>query len=485
MEMKQQKVDGNAVATLVEELLNGAEPRERRHAAEELAIENSYAAIGALAAALQDENKGVRDAANRSLLTIGTEQVARSVVEYITDTNIISRNMASDILVRLGGLSLNALLPCLYDSDQDVRKFAVDILGLIGDRSPVSHLIPLLHDPDDNVLISTIEALGNLRAEEAVDELCATFDRQDDLKPAVAEALGKIGGDGAADFLLKKFCEWVSNPPKDPLLLYTILEALAQVGSKKAFTILNEHLHTFSGKLQHVLLHCMIHICERSCEDHKSWIPYKTELLEGLLDDDPHIQISIMNALCSIEGNDVTKALLKRINLSESVDAELVPLLVQRHNIIQVCTEMIAEGTMSINKTSLDILSQTVLYVKYENIPVEMLQLQENILPMLAKLLGEYWSIADQEVRPIIIDLLFKLDGDRAIEILKSITEDPDPWLRMQVLELLASVSDRRAADFLAQFVNDDDETVRQLAYSVLEAKGYLGEPAANSLGGE
>ncbi len=94
--MEKEKQHDATVTTLVEQLLTGQDPGTRRRAAEELVCQkNSYTAIAALAAALKDDNKGVRDAATRSLLMIGTEQVARSVVEYITETNIVTRNSAS------------------------------------------------------------------------------------------------------------------------------------------------------------------------------------------------------------------------------------------------------------------------------------------------------------------------------------------------------------------------------------------------------
>ena len=62
-------------------LLSGDDPAARRRAAEDLADSSGFAPIAALAAALRDENKGVRDAASRSLTQIGSKNVARAVVE--------------------------------------------------------------------------------------------------------------------------------------------------------------------------------------------------------------------------------------------------------------------------------------------------------------------------------------------------------------------------------------------------------------------
>lgn len=476
--MEQEEQHDVTVTTTVEQLLTGQDPGARRRAAEELVGQrNSYTAIAALAAALKDDNKGVRDAATRSLLMIGTEQVARSVVEYITETNIVTRNSASDILIRLGDISLQPLLPCLYDEDRDVRKFAVDIFGVIGNQMPVPHLIKLLEDPDDNVVVSTAEALGNIRLVSCVPALCATYNRRDDAKPAIAEALGKIGGDAAADFLLKNFCDLVSHPHDDSLLLYTIVEALASVGTKKSLTILQEHCHTFQGKLRRLALYCVISISERYEGSVKEWASCKRDLLETLAkDEDTSIRLKVAKALATLDDDDVTAALVKAMGQTEEIDEVILPMALQRKNIVDVCVHLVGSGQIQLSKYVLLLLKKIIFKINYGNLPKEFFEIQGAVLPALSSLLCARWNQANQEERLLIVELLFRLDGDNAIEFLTGITEEPDPWLRMEVIEILGSVMERRADEFLFRFINDDDEMVRQLVHSVLEAKGYAGD---------
>ncbi|HVN48484.1 MAG TPA: HEAT repeat domain-containing protein [Bacteroidota bacterium] len=485
--MEKEERHDAAATTIVEQLLMGQDPGIRRRAAEELVSQrNSYTAIAALAAALKDDNKGVRDAATRSLLMIGTEQVARSVVEYITETNIVTRNSASDILIRLGDISLQPLLPCLYDEDRDVRKFAVDIFGVIGNQVPVPHLIKLLEDPDDNVVVSTVEALGNIRTASCVTALCATYHRRDDAKPAVAEALGKIGGEEAADFLLKNFCALVSQPLNDPLLLYTIVEALALVGTKKSLTILQEHCHTFHGKLHRLALYCVISISERYEGSVKDWTFCQQDLIDTLAtDDNPSVRASVAKALATMDGDDVTIALVKAMGISEEADEVIMPIALNRKNIVNVCVNLAGSGQIQLSKYVLLLLKNIVFKINYGNLPKEFFEIQDTVLPSLSSLLCARWIQANQEERLLIVELLFRLDGDNAIEFLTGITEDPDPWLRMEVIEILGSVTVRRADKFLFRFINDDDEMVRQLVHSVLEAKGYAGEQTLGSSMGE
>jgi hypothetical protein len=42
----------------------------------------------------------------------------------------------------------------------------------------------------------------------------------------------------------------------------------------------------------------------------------------------------------------------------------------------------------------------------------------------------------------------------------------------MHVIEVIAAIADRRAPDFIARFLQDDDEMVRDLAMGTLQAKG-------------
>ncbi len=182
-----------------------SDPDLRRQAAEDLSNATGADVIAALARALNDESKGVRDAASRSLAAIGGKEVACAVVPYLKDENIACRNLAAEFLYQLGKDSLIALEPYLREADQDVRKMAVDILGLLKVSDAVQTIIPLLDDADPNVVISAVEALGNTGSEVAVPHLIRLFENHVYTRAIVAEALGKIKGQRAAEFLSSSF----------------------------------------------------------------------------------------------------------------------------------------------------------------------------------------------------------------------------------------------------------------------------------------
>ena len=67
-----------AVKQQIATLLTASDPNARRSAAEDLTEEKDSAANAALVLALEDESKGVQDAAMHALIEIGDKDVARS-----------------------------------------------------------------------------------------------------------------------------------------------------------------------------------------------------------------------------------------------------------------------------------------------------------------------------------------------------------------------------------------------------------------------
>ncbi|HTY39052.1 MAG TPA: HEAT repeat domain-containing protein [Bacteroidota bacterium] len=453
-------------------LLSDSDPAARRRAAEGLATCTGFAPVAALAAALRDENKGVRDAALRSLSQIGNKNVARAVVEYLGDTNITTRNLAAELLMRLRDQSLEALLPSLYDANQDVRKFVVDILGVNGSTDAVPHLIKLFADPDENVVISAVEALGNIRSESAIPALTAAFNDIAYARATTAEAIGKIGGTKATEFLLSQINTLIADPTSDPLVLYALLEAIGQIGYDKAFFELSNHISRVKGKLRRILLHAIIRIGERCTLTMENVEVVKQDLIEALKDKNAAIQVSAVKGLANVEGEDVTTALLEAVNRSEECDAVLCPILEYREGAFQVMVNDLESGKITPTKEVIGLMGRLVSRIEYAAIPKELIESDGRLLQRAFDAVKGAWNEATEDLRAVIVDTLFRLDGDQAIQVLDAIVDEPDPWLRIHVIELLAPLTDRRIPEFIGRFMNDEDEMVRDVAASTLAGRG-------------
>jgi len=452
-------------------LLSSDDPASRRRAAEELSESTGFAPIAALAAALRDENQGVRDAATRSLSSIGTKNVARAVVEYLADDNITTRNLAASLLMHLKDESTEALLPYMYDRDHNVRKFVVDIVGMNGTREAAPHLVKLLQDPDENVVISTVEALGNVGSAEAVAALAKTFDRHPYLRATAAEALGKIGGTAANDFLLSTFQRMVKDPASDPLVLYTVIEALGVVGGKATYDALVQSLVSVRGKLRRVLINALVKMGERCGQLEGCATLRKEDLLDAMQDEDVEIQMSAAKGLGLHQDDETTGALLRAVSRTEALDGILLPLLEHRPRVMSVIVEELEARRINPTKEILSLMSRLISKIQYPDIPAEFTKNNGRLLHRAVKVVKESWSEATAETRGVAVDTLFRLDGDQAVEFLGAIARESDPWIRTHVIELLTPLDDPRIPGFIGQFLNDEDEMVRELAASTLELR--------------
>jgi HEAT repeat protein len=459
--------------TYIAMLLSGEDPDVRRRAAEELGSAPGLAPITALAGALEDENKGVRDAAARSLLAIGGIAVARAIVEYIVDTNIVTRNLVAELLVKIGATAIPAIVLYLEHRDQDVRKFAVDILGLIGSDEPAPRMLPLLHDPDENVVVSTVEALGNMKSAASMQALSETYDLYDYARPAVAEALGKIGLADAERFLIDRLKRSHATLAADPVTPFAIIEALGTIGGSEALAELQESRPAVKGTLRSTCLHAIVRICERLGRPIPTPNEMKNDYLQALTENDAAVRVSSVKGLAAYPGGDITEALVHVLGPAPEVDAVAIPALLQRDDALHVSIAALEQLPQGQRKAVIGLLGRVTMETIQNVMRRAISTGDEKVFERAFEAIAGQWSTADEETRAVIVDALFRLDGDRAVEFLDAIMNDPDPWLRIHVIEVIAAIADPRAPEFIARFLQDDDEMVREVAMGTLQNKGY------------
>ena len=454
-------------------LLTHDDPDARRHAAEALASYGGLTPIAALAAALRDDSKGVRDAVARALCVIGGPNVARAIVEQIANENIVTRNLAAELLQKLGTLSVDALVPYLHDANQDVRKIAVDVLGMIKDPGPVASILALFVDPDPNVVVSAVEALGNIQSPLATRPLCALFESAEYARPSIVEALGKIQDRNAGPFLLQKLRDILAVPSSDPLVLFALIDAMGELGEEEALTMMQGLVGTARGTIRSALLHSIEQIARRLERPVAMTPELQQNYLMALGDDDLTVCLSAVKALAQVPGPEVTRALVYSLGRFPDLDQELLLLLLDRDDALGNTLEAIEQGRCPRTKSTIGIVARLALEFTRSCMRPGTRNIDEALLSRTFAAVEGQWDVADEETRAAIVDALFRLDGDRAVEFLDRIMNDPDPWLRMHVIELLMAIDDRRAPEFMARFLSDDDEMVREVATETLRARGY------------
>ena len=182
--------------------------------------------VNTLILLLQDKVPAVREEAGRTIQAIGEASIP-PLLNGLQDPNWRVRLRAIEALSLLKPQVAVAPLMNIVANDPDtaVRQDAVRALGQIGD----AHALPLLLDSltTPSLQIKAIEALGNLRAVEALPHLIAL------VKSLPADAY-EDRMEGCTDPKYKE-----ELPP-----LEAAVKALAQIGDPQAIPVLIQALHS-------------------------------------------------------------------------------------------------------------------------------------------------------------------------------------------------------------------------------------------------
>jgi HEAT repeat protein len=454
---------------LVVDLLTHGDPDQRRIAAEDLGQVDEMGTTAILAVALADEHKGVRDAAARALLAQGGQRVARFIVEYVAHDSIRVRNLAADVLLRLGKDSILPLIPFLKHHDHDVRKFAVDILGSLCATEAVDEIIAMLRDPDDNVSISAVEALGNIGDPRAIDPLIALFEANEFMQSTIAEALGKIRHNRASDFLLLTLSYMVITGTYDRIVLFAIIEALGKVGDVRALRVLRAYVTRLEGKNRNALVGAIGHICERLQLPVDFPPSHRDALLAALQDPADDIRRSAARALLEHPDDAATGLLIHALGSSESLDELIIPALKEKPAAFMPAVHALQDPALTGKRQLVALIGDLALMLSHRIVVDAELTIAPSLVSQAADALEREWDGADEETRGSIVDALFRLDGDRAVVFMESVMSARDPWLRIHVIELLARQENPDVPALIARFLDDEEEMVRETAMGVLQ----------------
>jgi HEAT repeat protein len=155
--------------------------------------------------ALFDKYDYISGSAILALANIGNKSIIESSWKYINfkDSSVVLRIF--NILERLDyPIPINYLQDALKSKRPFSRLAAIKYISKTKSSLILPDLICLLDDPDFNCKIATIEAIGELREQEAVKPLIEKYRGNDlHIKIAVINSLIKIRGEQSIEFLFK------------------------------------------------------------------------------------------------------------------------------------------------------------------------------------------------------------------------------------------------------------------------------------------
>ncbi len=302
--------------------LKSDDPSVKRFAAEEIISNNFYddEIIGIFVNGLTDSDKGFRDIAYQGISNVAPEYSSKAaglVAELITKRDIEVRNLAGEILMNAGEPARDALLEYVNNEDQDVRKFAIDILGIISsDKEVLDTIMARLDDTDSNVVLSVIEAAGNIveknpdLCSESLMSVCRNkYENDYEAKAFIIECAGKINRPEASDFMIN-----ILETEEDEFLQIACIDSLAN-NAEDEYIIkkLTERIYHINDSLKPVILKTIIAIAQRI--GYEFILPDEIRHIahNALLDDDEDIRAAGLLALGNLYYKNDIKYLFNEI----------------------------------------------------------------------------------------------------------------------------------------------------------------------------
>ncbi len=144
--------------------------------------------------ALKHHDWHVREAAVRALGQSGDPNALTDLAAALNDDDDDVREAARQTLESLGAVAVPALLDMLNRGRLEARELAAKALGVIADQSAVPGLVEALTDKSMWVRVPAAEALGIMGAEQAIPNLITALrDDETEVQRSAAEALRRIG----------------------------------------------------------------------------------------------------------------------------------------------------------------------------------------------------------------------------------------------------------------------------------------------------
>lgn len=244
------------------------DPSKRRYAAEALA-EGDERAVFPLIKALRDTNLGVQDAAMRSLMRMKNETTAYMVLPLLREDAFL-RNTAFIILREMGTLAIPLIRTLLKDKDDDVRKFALDLIYYIRHCDYPDQLLEMLKsDPNPNVRASASKTLGILNFHEAIPHLVSALHDEEWVSFSALEALTLLKDKNSVVPIAA-----LTESPSEAIRL-AALEALGKIGSDAVQKPLLDHISKSTGFEKRAALISLVQI---------GTIPHLPEISDELID---------------------------------------------------------------------------------------------------------------------------------------------------------------------------------------------------------
>lgn len=444
--------------------IKSEDPSERRMIVEDfMNRELDEETVKLLCTLLEDPDKGVRDSASMTLIFNGNPSIPKYIIPYISSPEISIRNLAGEILLRIGENCIDDMVDYITNANDDDQKFLIDVIGLIGSEKAVEKILEVLNKSNnDNVILACIEAIGNIGYSDALPFLISFYEKNELYKPTIIEALGKMNSREILDFITSKYSV------EDELTKFSIIESLGNLGDESTFYFLLSELSKTKGPLIWPIISSLQMLKEKYGLDLPFDESIKNSILFTLLEAEPKYKRSAANLITVFDDKDILDALLRIYGEDMETDENIKPAFFQYSNLIYPKVAGIIKQSPKNLKHVLWLVKEIVEFdggVSINNLS----QLdRRNLCDSFTMCLDN----PDEEVRKTSIELLFLTSLETAFVFIDTMIEDDNMWNRLKILELIENIYQPKVNEILKKMLNDPEEMIKERVEWLLSQRG-------------
>jgi len=413
--------------------INNEDASLRRAAAEGLS-DGDDRAIYPLIKALRDDNLGVQDAAMRSLMAIKGECTAYMVLPLLRENSFL-RNTALIILKEMGEFTIPLLYILLNDRDDDVRKFALDLIHDIGHCGYPERLIEMLTgDPNANVRAAASKTLGRLQYKKAIPQLINALKDEEWVCFSALESLTEMKDESTVD----QIAALLSSSSETSR--FAAIESLGKICSSKAVQPLINHISKANDFEKKALIKALVQIGSIPPINGVSNI-----LIEMLSDEDWSDKLIAIKGLALIN---YETAIPQLIDLAGSLDMS------EPYNEDRIHTIKEAVHSFGCSEYLVNILNNDSIKFRGKVIAIEIIGNLKcrNAVPTLISLLSSEY----RDVRRSSIKSLGQIDSSDSREYLLDALTDQDSHVRKTAVIALGKIRELSAFEPLINMLQNE-----------------------------
>ncbi|MBI4681976.1 MAG: HEAT repeat domain-containing protein [Nitrospirae bacterium] len=406
---------------------------KRRSAAEALS-DGDERAVYPLIKALRDDNFGVQDAAMRSLMNIKGETTAYMVLPLLRENSFL-RNTAILILREMGTITVPLLQILLNDRDDDVRKFALDLIHDIQQCSYPEKLVEMLTgDTNANVRAAAAKTIGRLQLKKALPQLTAALKDEEWVCFSALEALIDLKEEEAISSIVD-----LLNSPSETIR-YAAIEALGKIGSHNAVQSISDHISRAEGFEKKAAIRSLVQIGTVP-----SMPGVSDALIDMLADDDWDEKFTAIKGLAALKDETAIYHMIDAAGSLDLSDPESEDKLT-----------IIKEAIYGLGCTSslIDLLNDASVKYRGKVAAIEIigdLKCKNAVTILIDLLKSDY-----RDVRRSSIKSLSQIESDEAKNCLMEAIADPDSHVRKTAVSSLGKIGDMTAFEPLMKMLQNE-----------------------------